>query len=198
MTKEEFLKKLQEYGINLDRYQIAIDYKTREMYYTGIYKDGNKWIVYNVGDRNEVSIFYEGNERTAYMYIYGALLTDIENAGFVNQSITEDVIQTSKSYVCDFLQKKYSISKSDAENTWEHLLHDFRILNEVKYFTLNNDFVSEKHCVKIRGYSARDIYEKTYLTEIGAYNYLIYLEENPEQALENLRKGLPRKCKSND
>ena len=29
MTKEEFLKKLQEYGINLDRYQIAIDYKTR-------------------------------------------------------------------------------------------------------------------------------------------------------------------------
>ena len=99
MTKEEFLKKLQEYGINLDRYQIAIDYKTREMYYTGIYKDGDKWIVYNVGDRNEVSVLYEGNERTAYMYIYGALLADIENAGFVNQSITEDVIQTSKSYV---------------------------------------------------------------------------------------------------
>ena len=87
MTKEEFLKKLQEYGINLDRYQITIDYKTREMYYTGIYKDGNKWIVYNVGDRNEVSIFYEGNERTAYMYIYAVLLADIENAGFVNRSI---------------------------------------------------------------------------------------------------------------
>ena len=196
MTKEEFYKKLQEYGINLDRYQIAIDYKTREMYYTGIYKDSDKWIVYNVGDRNEVSVFYEGNERTAYMYIYGALLADIENAGFVNRSITRNVIQTSKSYVCDFLQKKYSISKSDAEDSWEYLLYDFRILNEVKYFALNNKFVPEKHCVKIRGYSARDIYEKTYLTEIGAYNYLIYLEKNPEQALENLRKGLPRKCKS--
>lgn len=130
MTKEEFLKKLQEYGIDLDRYQIAVDYKTSEMYYTGIYKDGDKWIVYNVGDRNEISVFYEENERTAYMYIYGALLADIENAGFVNQSITEDVIQTSKSYVCDFLQKKYSISKSDAEDSWEYLLHDFRILNE--------------------------------------------------------------------
>lgn len=193
MTKEEFYKKLQEYGINLDRYQIAIDYKTREMYYTGIYKDGDKWIVYNVGDRNEVSIFYEGNERTAYMYIYGALLADIENAGFVNQSITEDVIQTSKSYVCDFLQKKYSISKSDAEDTWAYLLHDFRILNEVKYFALNNKFVPEKHCVKIRGYSAHDIYRKTYLTEIGAYNYLIYLEKRPGKALNDLKNGLPRK-----
>ena len=198
MTKEEFLKKLQEYGINLDRYQIAIDYKTREMYYTGIYKDGDKWIVYNVGDRNEVSIFYEGNERTAYMYIYDILFVDIRDAGFINQSITEDVIQTSKSYVCDFLQKKYSISKSDAEGTWEYLLYDFRILNEVKYFALNNDFVPAKNCCKIRGYSAQDIYEKTYLTEIGAYNYLIYLENHPEQALKNLRKGLPRKCKSND
>lgn len=163
------------------------------MYYTGIYKDGDKWIVYNVGDRNEVSIFYEGNERTAYMYIYGALLTDIENAGFVNQSITEDVIQTSKSYVCDFLQKKYSISKSDAEGAWEYLLYDFRILNEVKYFALNNDFVPAKNCCKIRGYSAQDIYEKTYLTEIGAYNYLIYLEKYPEQALKDLNNGLPRK-----
>ena len=198
MTKEEFLKKLQEYGINLDRYQIAIDYKTREMYYTGIYKDGDKWIVYNVGDRNEVSIFYEGNERTAYMYIYDILFVDIRDAGFINQSITEDVIQTSKSYVCDFLQEKYSISKSDAEGTGEYLLYDFRILNEVKYFALNNDFVPAKNCCKIRGYSAQDIYEKTYLTEIGAYNYLIYLENHPEQALKNLRKGLPRKCKSND
>ena len=130
-----------------------------------------------------------------HICIYGTLLADIENAGFVNRSITRNVIQTSKSYVCDFLQKKYSISKSDAEGSWEYLLYDFRILNEVKYFALNNDFVSEKHCVKIRGYSARDIYEKTYLTEIGAYNYLIYLEKNPEQALENLRKGLSRKCK---
>lgn len=132
------------------------------------------------------------------MYIYEALLADIENAGFVNRSITRNVIQTSKSYVCNFLQKKYSIPKSDAEDTWAYLLQDFRILNEVKYFALNNKFVPEKHCVKIRGYSAQDIYEKTYLTEIGAYNYLIYLEKKPEQALENLRKELARKCESND
>lgn len=193
MNKEEFYKKLQEYGINLDAYQIAIGYKTDEMYYRGIYKDNGKWVAYRVGDRNRVSTSYKENEKDAYQYIYNALLVDIRRAGLVNQSITEDVIQTSKSYVCDFLQKKYSISKSDAEDTWEYLLYDFRILNEVKYFALNNDFVPAKNCCKIRGYSAQDIYEKTYLTEIGAYNYLIYLEKHPEQALKDLKNGLPRK-----
>lgn len=92
-----------------------------------------------------------------------------------------------------FCRKKYSISKSDAEGAWEYLLYDFRILNEVKYFALNNDFLPAKNCCKIRGYSAQDIYEKTYLTEIGAYNYLIYLEKYPEQALKDLNNGLPRK-----
>ena len=71
-----------------------------------------------------------------------------------------------------------------------YLLYDFRILNEVKYFALNNDFVSAKNCCKIRGYSAQDIYEKTYLTEIGAYNYLIYLIQHPKQALKDLRESL--------
>lgn len=192
MNKEEFYKKLQEYGINLDAYQIAIGYKTDEMYYRWIYKDNGKWVAYRVGDRNRVSTSYKENEKDAYQYIYNALLVDIRRAGLVNQSITEDVIQTSKSYVCDFLQKKYSISKSDAEDTWEYLLYDFRILNEVKYFALNNDFVPAKNCYRVEGYSAQDIFEKTYLTEIGAYNYLIYLENHPEQALKNLKNGLPR------
>ena len=48
-------------------------------------------------------------------------------------------------------------------------------------------------CYRVEGYSAQDIFEKTYLTEIGAYNYLIYLKEDPEQALKDLKDGLPRK-----
>lgn len=189
MNKEEFYKKLQEYGINLDRYQIAIGYKTDEMYYRGIYKNNGKWVAYRIGDRNRVSTSYKENEKDAYQYIYNALLVDIRRAGLVNQSITEDVIQTSKSYVCDFLQKKYSISKSDVEGTWEYLLYDFRILNEVKYFALNNDFVPAKNCCKIRGYSAQDIYNIFNLTAIDSFKYLINLEKEPKKYLANLESS---------
>ena len=193
MTKEEFYKKLQEYGINLDAYQIAIGYKTDEMYYRGIYKDNGKWVAYRVGDRNRVSISYEDNEKDAYQYIYNALLVDIRRAGFVNHSITEDVIQTSKAYVCDFLKKKYSISKSDAEDTWNYLLYDFRILNDVKYFALHDQFVSVDNCYKVYGYSAEDIADELRLNAVDSYKYLINLEKDPKQALKNLKNRLPRK-----
>ena len=186
MTKEEFYKKLQEYGINLDAYQIAIGYKTDEMYYRGIYKDNGKWVAYRVGDRNRVSTSYKENEKDAYQYIYNALLVDIRRAGLVNQSITEDVIQTSKSYVCDFLQKKYSISKSDAEDTWNYLLYDFHVLNEIKYFALNNKFVPKDDCYRVHGYSAYDISDKLDLNAIDAFKYLIKLEKEPDKYLNNV------------
>jgi len=48
-------------------------------------------------------------------------------------------------------------------------------------------------CYKVQGYSAKQIYDSTYLEVIGAYNYLIYLRRKPKEALENLEKGLPRK-----
>ena len=195
MTKEEFYKRIENYGINLHLYQVAFGYETDKMYYAGIYNDDDKWIVYQVGDRNKVVILYEGNEEEAYAYIYDILFVDIRNAGFINQSITKKVIQTSRSYVCNFLQKKYNISQNDAEDAWEYLLYDFHVLNEVKYFALNGKFVPSNDCYRVEGYSAQDIYEKTYLTEIGAYNYLIYLDKHPEQALKDLKNGLSRKCK---
>ena len=111
----------------------------------------------------------------------------------MNETIDQKTIETSKAYVCDFLQKKYSIYKIDAEDTWNYLMYDLHVLNEVKYFALNDKFVPIDDCYKVGGYSAKDIYEKTYLTEIGAYNYLIYLDKHPEQALKDLKNGLPRK-----
>lgn len=69
MNKEEFYKRIDDYGMNLSLYQIAFGYKTDKMYYAGIYKKGDKWIVYQVGERNEVVILYEGNEDEAYIYI---------------------------------------------------------------------------------------------------------------------------------
>ena len=194
MTEKEFWQKIKNYGINLNLFQIAFGHKTDEMYYSGIFEDENgKWNFYKVEDRNLVSVRYKGNKDTAIDYLYNSLLAQMWIRGYNSRDISNEVIQTSQFYVCDFLQKKYNISKSDAEDTWNYLLYDFHVLNEVKYFALNNKFVPEDDCYRVEGYSAQDIYEKTYLTEIGAYNYLIYLDKHPEQALKDLKNGLPRK-----
>ena len=179
MTEKEFWQKIKNYGINLNLFQIAFGHKTDEMYYSGIFEDKNgKWNFYKVEDRNLVSVRYTGNKDTAIDYLYNSLLAQIWEHGYNSQYITNDVIQTPKFVVCNFLQKKYSISKSEAENIWNYLMRDFDVLNEVKYFALNNKFVPEDDCYKVQGYSAQDVHELLDLNIFDSFIYLIKLEKD--------------------
>ena len=179
MTEKEFWQKIKNYGINLNLFQIAFGHKTDEMYYSGIFEDKNgKWNFYKVEDRNLVSVRYKGNKDTAINYLYNSLLAQIWEHGYNSQYITNDVIQTPKFVVCNFLQKKYSISKSEAENIWNYLMRDFDVLNEVKYFALNNKFVPEDGCYKVQGYSAQDVHKLLGLNIFDSFVYLIELEKD--------------------
>ena len=172
MTKNEFLEKMHEYGINLGKYQIIIDEYMPISYFLGVYKKNKKWLIYE-----------ENTEDKVFDDFYQAIFGRLGMMGFLNKSITPKVIDTSKAYVCNFLQKKYNISKLDAEDTWNYLMYDFHILNEVKYFALNNKFVPEDDCYRIEGYSAQDIADKLCLNAVDSYNYLINLEKDLEHAL---------------
>ena len=193
MNKEEFLKKVNNYGIDLDSFFIVIGHEPKWMYYTGIYQDDKDWIIYDVNERNEATVVYKGTEERAFSELYSMLLGRISRKGFVNESITKNVIQTSKQDVDGFLQRKYAISKQDAENTWNYLKWDFHVLNELKYFALHSQFVSVDDCYKVHGYSAENIANKLGLNAVDSYKYLINLEKDPEQALKDLKNGLPRK-----
>lgn len=178
MTEKEFWQKIKNYGINLNLFQIAFGYKTYEMYYAGIFEDENgKWNFYKIGDCNYLDVCYTGTKEVAIDKLYNNLLAQMWEHGYNSQYITNDVIQTPKFVVCNFLQKKYNISKSEAENIWNYLMRDFRVLNEVKYFTLNNKFVPEDDCYSVEGYSAQDISNKLGLNVIDSYKYLINLEK---------------------
>lgn len=77
MTDKEFWQKIKDYGINIYQYQIAVGYKTDEMYYHGIYKKGNQWYSYNVGDRNKIYETPCENEDVAYNVVYNNLLAQM-------------------------------------------------------------------------------------------------------------------------
>lgn len=186
MTKEEFLKKVNNYGIDLDSFFIVIGYEPKWMYYTGIYQDDKDWIIYEVNGRNEATVVYKGTEERSFSELYSMLLGRISRKGFVNESITKNVIQTSKQDVDSFLQRKYAIFKQDAENTWNYLKWDFHILNELKYFALHDQFVSVDDCYKVHGYSAENIANKLGLNAVGSYKYLINLEKDSDRYLPKI------------
>lgn len=194
MTKNKFLEKMEEYGIKLGKYQIIVDDLMPISYYLGVYKKNRKWLIYEVGERDQVFFLYEEtSEEKIFDEFYQKVFSRLELMGIMNETIDQKTIETSKAYVCDFLQKKYNISKSDAEDTWNYLLYDFRILNEVKYFALHDQFVSVDDCYKVHGYSAEDIANKLGLNVVDSYKYLINLEKDPENALKDLKNRLLRK-----
>jgi hypothetical protein len=68
------------------------------------------------------------------------------------------------------------------------------IMAEFTNWILNGKFPpDDNQPITIEGYTAEMLAQTTYLRPVGAYNYLMYLRKNPKEALENLKKGLPRK-----
>ena len=188
MTKKEFLEKMHAYGIKLGEYQIIVDEYMPISYYLGVYKKNRKWLIYEVGERDQVFLLYEEtSEEKIFDEFYQKVFSRLELIGIMNETIDQKTIETSKSHVCNFLQKKYNISKLDAEDTWNYLMYDFRILNEVKYFALNNKFVPEDDCYKVHGYSAQDIANKLSLNAIDSYKYLINLEKDSDRYLPKIK-----------
>ena len=187
MTKKEFLKKMQEFGINLGEYQIVVDKYIPVSYYLGVYKKDKEWIIYEVGERDQVTDLYrEYTEDKIFDDFYRNVFGRLDIMGFINRSINKKIIQIPKSYVCNSLQKKYDMSQNDAEDAWEYLLYDFHVLNEVKYFALNNKFVPKDNCYRVEGYSAEDIADELGLNAIDSYKYLINLEKDSDRYLPKI------------
>lgn len=88
-------------------------------------------------------------------------------------------------YVCNWSEKRIvkSIEKFNRHTDIKRELYD-TIMTEA--FPLNSP-------VTVKGYTAERLNQDARLSVIGAYNYLIYLREDPKQALCDLKQGLPYK-----
>lgn len=91
-----------------------------------------------------------------------------------------------------YLIEDCGMSNQRAENALKKLSTYIDILSEF-YFYVKNKRFKEFEPITVEGISAKQLVDSTYLTPVGAYNYLIYLRESPEEALEDLKNGLPRK-----
>lgn len=92
----------------------------------------------------------------------------------------------------DYLLKECSMSEKRAQDTLSKLSSQTDILNEFYFYVRNRKFASFNP-VTVEGLSEKQLKDTTYLSPVGAYNFLIYLRESPDEALADLKKGLPRK-----
>jgi len=93
-----------------------------------------------------------------------------------------------------YLVENYGYGPQRAEKAIAYLLQAEYIACEFVYYIKNGHFVPPHLACLFKGCTAQRLYEHTTLSVLGAFNYMVYLKTKPQEALENLRKGLP--CKA--
>ena len=193
MKQQEFFELIDQYGISLSELGIRIGKLSGCEGDHGVYeKDGN-WFYYSADGRNNIDKTPLENEEIAFGEIFDEVFADLYTKGYLTLSIDEEIVKIKKDVICQFIRETYSMSEQQANDAWEYLKQDMHVLFEFKYYVAKGEFVPAKNCYKVHGYSAEQLYTTTYLEVLGAFNYLIYLTMKPQEALDKLKKGLPRR-----
>ena len=93
--------------------------------------------------------------------------------------------------IVEYLCKECNFSEKRARDTIRKMAKHKDIYLEFADYVMNRDFNGD--LVTVEGYNAKTLNKDFPLSVVGAYNYLIYLREDTENALRDLERGLPRK-----
>lgn len=113
------------------------------------------------------------------------LLYEVETSTFGYNDYDKTII--------DLLKNEYRMSEKRAVLTVQKLLSHKDIYDEFVEAATSGKPASGSSAIKVEGFTAEELHSKYPLSLLGAYNFLIYLRESPKTALEDLKKGLPKK-----
>lgn len=98
---------------------------------------------------------------------------------------------TKREQIRDYLLSEGGLSEQRADATITKLAKHKDIYLEFSEYISKRVF--PENGIMVCGYNAETLHQNFSLSPLGAYNYLIYLEEHPQEALADLKGGLLRK-----
>ena len=119
-------------------------------------------------------------------------LCDSQNFAHYSNTVMEN-FEDKEPIIIEYIKSEYGYSDTKARKTLNYLLQVKAIAFEFLHFIENGSFVPNRYASVFFGYTAKKISTETDLTVLGAFNYMVFLKQNPNEALLNLEKGLPRK-----
>lgn len=113
------------------------------------------------------------------------LLSGVETDTYSYNQYDKQILNLLKA---DFrMTEKRAVLALKKLQTHQDIYDEFVLVATTKKYT------SKDRAITIEGLTAEKLNSDFPLSVIGAYNFLIYLRENPKEALEDLKKGLPRR-----
>lgn len=101
---------------------------------------------------------------------------------------------TKEEMLIRYIQKDFGYSEKLAKSWIEKMKAYKDIIDEFYNYSICGRFYKKDGTkTEVCGYTAENLNKKYNLSPLGAYNYLVYLKEDPAHALADLKAGLPRK-----
>lgn len=132
-------------------------------------------------DKTEIGVSYPKERKLNLL----PLLSEVESSTFEFNDYDKQVL--------GMLKTEFRMSEKRAVLSIQKLLTHKDIYDEFVLVALSGKYAKESSAVSVEGYTAESLNSNYPLSLLGAYNYLIYLRESPKEALDDLKKGLPRK-----
>ena len=150
------------------------------------------WVVFVTDEERGIQIrrHEEDTEEKAITFLIE--LAENCNFSYHYQTIIND-FSKAENEITLYLETRCGYSETKAIKALAYLLQVRSIAFEYWYFIKHGKYVLDKFATKCFGYTAKRLKQETRLTELGAFNYMVYLKRKPEEALANLKKGLPRR-----
>lgn len=95
--------------------------------------------------------------------------------------------------IIEFYKENSQLSEKRIEKCVKNLKIYSDLFSEMVGYILDGKNFTNLSLIEVQGFTAKSLSENYPLTVVGAYNYLIYLREDPQSALNDLKNGLPRK-----
>lgn len=96
-----------------------------------------------------------------------------------------------KTLIAAYLKMEYRYTDQKAAKAVDYLMQAREVAVEFIYYIEHGEFIPEKYANNFHGYTAKRLYQETFLSLLGAFNYMAYLKRKPQEALSYLKRGLP-------
>lgn len=142
----------------------------------------------------------EHNKRNEYYSISDALRIFLEISSDYQSELYQELYSVDNAIVTRYNEMLFAFYKNNSalsDKRIEKCIRNLRVhrdlYKELIEFILKGEDFSGMVLVNIEGYNVKKLINSYPLTIAGAYNYLMYLREDPQNALKELKKSLPRK-----
>ena len=167
--------------------QVCIDKTWRNVVFVwSVFSDGRIWK------------YVETDSERGYVVDIKAFDEESDAVEYAKEILNRRYLATKgnskEEMLCRYIQQKYGYSEKRSRAMVDQMLPYNDIFEEFfNYACVGKFFKKDKSQTEICGYTAEVLNKDFNLSPLGAYNFLVYLKEEPKRAIADLKAGLLRR-----